>query len=40
MTLPATSLVGIELRLLRQIADPGALGRPGLAGEILVDARP
>ena len=28
----------IELRLLRQVADPGAIGRPGLAGELGVDA--
>ncbi len=27
----------IQRRLLRQVADLGALGRPGLAGEILVD---
>ncbi len=31
-------LLRIELRLLRQEADLGALGRPGLAGEILVEA--
>ncbi len=29
----------IELRLLRQIADPDAVGRPGLAGEFLVHPR-
>ena len=29
-------LGGIELRLLRQIANADALGRPGLAGEFLV----
>ena len=30
----------IELRLLRQIADGGAVGEPRLAGELLLDARP
>ncbi|MBS1168844.1 MAG: ribosomal protein [Proteobacteria bacterium] len=28
---------GVELRLLRQVADGGALGEPGLAGEFLVE---
>ena len=37
MTLPSTSLFGIELRLLRQKADAGAVGRPGLAGEIVIE---
>ena len=31
-------LAGVELRLLLQIADSDVLARPGLAGEILVDA--
>ena len=35
----AHGLGGIELRLLRQVADPGAFGDPALAGELLVDAR-
>ncbi len=30
----------VELRLLRQIADPRALGDEALAGKFLVDARP
>ena len=34
----AHGLVGIELRLLLQVADARALGHPGLAGELLVDA--
>ncbi len=29
---------GVELRLLREVADAGALGGPGLAGEVLVEA--
>ena len=33
MTLPSTFERRIELRLLRQVADVGALGEPGLAGE-------
>ena len=33
-------LRGVELRLLLQEADLDALGRPGLAGEIVVLARP
>ena len=35
-TLPSTSLAGVELRLLRQVADRDALGGPGLAVEVLV----
>ena len=30
-------LAGIELRLLRQVADAGALGGPGLAAEFVLD---
>ena len=33
-------LVGIELRLLRQVADADAVGRPGLAEEVLDRRRP
>jgi hypothetical protein len=33
----AHGLVRIELRLLRQVADAGPLGHPGLAGELLVE---
>ena len=36
----AHALGGIELRFLFEIADPGALGDPGLAVIFLVDARP
>ena len=32
--------VGVEMRLLRQIADPRALGDEALAGELRVEARP
>ena len=38
MTFSRTVLVGIELRLLLEVADAGALGDPGLAGIFLVDA--
>ncbi len=34
----AHGLIGIEMRFLFQVADPGALGDPALAGELLVDA--
>ena len=36
----AHRLCRIELRLLRQVADAGALGGPGLAGELACRARP
>ena len=38
MTFSRTVLVGVELRLLLEIADPGALGDPGLAVIFLVEA--
>ena len=38
MTLPATSCVGSSCGSCSQVADAGALGDPGLAGELLVDA--
>ena len=38
MTFSRTVFVGIELRLLLQVADAGAFGDPALAGEFLVDA--
>ena len=37
-TLPRTSLVGVEQRLLRQVADPHAVRRLRFAEKILVDA--
>ena len=40
ITFSRTVFVRIELRLLRQVADAGALGDPALAGEFRVDARP
>ena len=39
MTLPRTDLAGIELRFLRQVADAGAVGSPGLTGELGVEPR-
>jgi hypothetical protein len=39
MTFSRTVLAGIELRLLLEIADAGALGDPGLARIFLVEPR-
>ena len=39
ITLPITSLDGVELRLLRQIARRRPFGQPGLAGELGVEPR-
>ena len=40
MALPSTSFCGIELRLLRQVADLDAVGGPRLADEVVDLRRP
>jgi hypothetical protein len=38
MTFSRTFLLGVEMRFLLEVADPGALGDPGLAVIFLVEA--